>query len=368
MAAVAVATNELIYKYPTVLQLALRDIGYLHHRLYFNPHENVYDNIRHKVYPNMIDNFYLSRNPSRIAYQIMMHSPSIVRIDSLVFNTNPQIAPLLEDLADLFVTFHWTFISKSQVPEILAILEKYPNKINSGALNMNKCDAAMHILKKYPRKIIPSLLWANSNSLAFQILEDNNVPIDWSALCENTNPKAIEMIKQMLIEDPSKIDFNTLSANPSAIHILSQNLDKVSPTNLSKNTNAMELLLQNPDLIEFPAILENRSALPYLETHLVFIRDNYINNLHKTVNGVPLIQKMWDLNLINEQDIQIFLNSKMKFYIFDRLFELDYAAMSKARARAIYPELIADVFHPRRVAKRLDEHCDNGGSIWDFEV
>ena len=42
-----------------------------------------------------------------------------------------------------------------------------------------------------------------------------------------------------------RIDWNALSSNTNAIHILQDNLDKVDWEKLSRNPNAIELLRQN---------------------------------------------------------------------------------------------------------------------------
>ena len=47
---------------------------------------------------------------------------------------------------------------------------------------------------------------------------------------------------------------------------------------------------------------------------------------------------------------------------------LDYQAMNKARIILFKDELIAKAFHPSRVAKWMDYHCENGGDIDDFEM
>ena len=50
------------------------------------------------------------------------------------------------------------------------------------------------------------------------------------------------------------------------------------------------------------------------------------------------------------------------------VYELDYQAMSKARAKKIYYELNPIVMHPSNVQKWLDYHIENGGSVEDFEM
>ena len=54
-------------------------------------------------------------------------------------------------------------------------------------------------------------------------LSKYEIKLDWSYLSSNLNPKAISFLEQ----NQYNIRWNMLSANPSAIHILKQNLDKI---------------------------------------------------------------------------------------------------------------------------------------------
>jgi hypothetical protein len=61
------------------------------------------------------------------------------------------------------------------------------------------------------------------------------------------------------------INWNGLSANPNAIHLLEQNLDKVEWKFLSCNSNAIHLLEQNMDKIKWNFLCSNES---------IFINEN----------------------------------------------------------------------------------------------
>jgi len=56
--------------------------------------------------------------------------------------------------------------------------------------------------------------------------------IDWDEL--SSNPNAIHILEQNMDE----IDWDELSANPNAIHLLEQNIDKINWHMLSQNPNA----------------------------------------------------------------------------------------------------------------------------------
>ena len=61
--------------------------------------------------------------------------------------------------------------------------------------------------------------------------------------------------------DINKLDWWMLSYNPSAIHLLEQNPDKIVWTNLSCNPNAIHLLEQNPDKINWSMLSKNTVEL-----------------------------------------------------------------------------------------------------------
>ena len=73
--------------------------------------------------------------------------------------------------------------------------------------------------------------------------------IDWDEL--SYNPNAIHLLEQNL----DKVHWLWLSANPNAIHLLEQNLDKINWKGLSENPNASHLLEQNLDKINWRNLL-----------------------------------------------------------------------------------------------------------------
>ena len=54
-----------------------------------------------------------------------------------------------------------------------------------------------------------------------------------------------------------KINWNMLSENPNAIHLLENNLDKINWIHLSLNPNAIHLLENNLDKINWYALSRN---------------------------------------------------------------------------------------------------------------
>jgi hypothetical protein len=65
--------------------------------------------------------------------------------------------------------------------------------------------------------------------------------------------------------DIDKLNWEELSENPNAIHLLEQNQDKIDWDNLSRNPNAVFLLEQNQDKIDWDTLSCNPNALSILE-------------------------------------------------------------------------------------------------------
>jgi len=359
--------ETLIYKYPLIKELIESNNSI--NSIYLNPHANLMKFSRR----NKVDPYFLSLHPSNKAVKKIMANPKLIRWQGLLLNTNPNIGPLLEYvLTSPNPSYHWFLMSKSHNPSILAFIEKHPEGIDWNELSKNECEDAMRILEKNQDKIKWSHL--SGNSFAIEILKNNTDKIVWHSFCGNPNPKAIEMIEQMLIEDQSKINFESLSENPNAIHIISRHLDKVSSYQLSKNPNAMDILMQHPELIDNDTIIYNPSAISYIET---LIAENVnvdpefqsfgIRQITCNPNCIQLIEKRMANNMLTEYDIK---------YIKDRLlkkdeavvalYELDYQKMSKVRVNHFYTELMEKALHPSRVRKWLDYHCENGGDIDGF--
>ena len=97
------------------------------------------------------------------------------------------------------------------------------------------------------------------------MLEQNQDKIDWDWL--SLNPAAIHLISKVLEQIPDKIVWWQLSSNPAAIHLLEQNLDKIDWYVLSRNPAAIHLiskaLEQNPDKIIWKYLSRNPAIFTY---------------------------------------------------------------------------------------------------------
>ena len=97
----------------------------------------------------------------------------------------------------------------------------------------------------------------------------------------------------MLESNPDKINWEILSTNINAIHLLESNPDKINWHYLSKNTNAIHLLEANQDKINWQAISANSGALKILERN-----QNMIDWLFLSINHNICT---YDYDKMNEQ-------------------------------------------------------------------
>ena len=112
------------------------------------------------------------------------------------------------------------------------------------------------------------------------------------------------------------INWECLSMNPNAIHLLEKNLDKIFWKYLSGNPNAIHLLEKNPNKINWYWLALNPNAIHLLEKNL-----DKIN---------------WDRLSENPS-----------------IFELDYETL-KERCNIYKEELMQIAMHPSRIQKLLD--------------
>ena len=83
-------------------------------------------------------------------------------------------------------------------------------------------------------------------------------------LCSNPSPKAIEYLNTI---DPKYLDWEMLSANPSAVTMLEQNKDKIVWYWLSQNPEAIHLLKMYPERINWTMLSANPGAFEILSSN-----------------------------------------------------------------------------------------------------
>jgi hypothetical protein len=104
----------------------------------------------------------------------------------------------------------------------------------------------------------------SENPNAIHLLEQNRDKISWwnkiDWIMLSSNPNAIHLLEQNVY----KIDWEMLSENPSAIHLLEQKVDKIDWQWLSANPNAIHLLEKNIDKIHWDQLSSNPNAIHLL--------------------------------------------------------------------------------------------------------
>jgi len=383
------ATETLIYKYPNLKALFetqcknspitfkgkyLSFALYLVVAPYLNPHTNITENY-YSGYKYSERNYlyYVSKHPSNKAVRLLMKNLDKINLDGLVQNTNPKIGPLLEHSLDKFYKSHWMWMCKySSNPTVMAFLEKHPYKINWDDLSYNTCSDAIKILEKNQDKI-DLFERFTYNPSAMDLIKKNLDKVNWYELCHNPNPEAILIIEQNL-DKIGVHGWGALSSNPSAIHIIEKHLDKMIDLNclhfLSINPNAMDILMKHPELMN-SRIFENPNALSFLESldrNITKTRLSLDYMATRNPNAFQFIEKMLNQGIISSNDILDIHDHLIKNESLESLFDLDYQAMSKSRTKLLQDELMAKAFHPSRVSKWLDYHCENGGTVADFEM
>ena len=71
--------------------------------------------------------------------------------------------------------------------------------------------------------------------------------------------------------DIKNLDWNGLSANTAAIHLLEANLDKINWRWLSQNPAAIHLLEANPQKIDWEWLSQNPNAMSLIDANPQFI-------------------------------------------------------------------------------------------------
>ena len=118
-----------------------------------------------------------------------------------------------------------------------------------------------------------------------------------------------------------KLQWDELSRNPNAIHLLEQNLEKIHWWGLSKNPGAIHLLEANPEKI-------------------------YWCQLTKNPNAIHIIKK-------NPEKFEWWWLSQNP-----SIFEEDYQTLCKERTEVLREELMEKTWHPLRMRSWCLEYDD----------
>ena len=227
------------------------------------------------------DSFYLSNNPCNDAIKFLKDNPTYIDWKGLSENTNPIAINLIiekikkgEGLRDI----DWEALSKNP-----SIFIPYKNNITNKIKTVTRI-----LLSKVPsiaqtriidleedlrEKVVEELLKISKNELR------KGIPIeklDWYYL--SLNPNAIDLIRERIeiekklscdeykrLSYKSKVSWDNLSSNPAsdAIELLEENYDKINWELLSGNSNAIHLLEER---VKYQLKLEEEGKLNSLKS------------------------------------------------------------------------------------------------------
>ena len=141
----------------------------------------------------------------------------------------------------------------------------------------------------------------SSNPNAVHILEKNLDKVDWD--CLSGNPNAIHILEKNI----DKVDWDCLSGNPNAVHILEKNIDKVDWGDLSWNPNAVHILEKNIDKVDWEMLSRNPNAVHILEKNIDKVNWKWLS---RNPNAVHILEKNidkvdWDELSMNPNAVHI---------------------------------------------------------------
>ncbi len=155
----------------------------------------------------------------------------------------------------------------------------------------------------------------SKNPNAIHILENNLDKVNWINLCFNSNPRSINILESKLDIFYNDIWFwNTLCNNLNAINILENNLYRINFSTLSLNPNAINILEKNMDKINLFYLSRNPNAI-----HLLFkldygtMRNNMIEFNKELTRYVLNPKRLLNISKIYNIDIKEYLDLIYKF-------------------------------------------------------
>ncbi len=230
----------------------------------------------------------LSKNPNAIN----IIEKNLDKVDWYYLSINPNAKHIIENNLDK-IEKYWTIMSLKS--NNIELLEKNLDKIDWEHLSLNR--HAKLILEKNLDKIDWSTIHENLG--AIDIIEKNVEKLQYFLFLKvcpitiNIYKKNIHRVgNSMLCRHPEfidyinidKINWDNLSLNPAAIHILEKNLKKINWRNLSKNPGAIDLLNENLDKLYWSELFENPNfASVFLKYHYDVIKKSFYEGIGKNI-------------------------------------------------------------------------------------
>jgi hypothetical protein len=223
-----------------------------------------------KEYPDKINWEALSNNPA--ATDLLRENLDKVSLSSLSSTSLVDLVPL-ESIA-------WEDVAQNTDPKAITLMRQHLDRVCWSVLCTNPCPEAIELIRENLDRVDWTEL--STNEGAVDLLLDNPERIVWRlavynkrcSVLFNAFPEQIESVSSYeLSENPDAVhirgmtfDFDGLSANPNAIAILRENIDKINWVRLSDNINAGEFFTEeNADKLDFTMLSKNPSAIELLK-------------------------------------------------------------------------------------------------------
>jgi len=180
-------------------------------------------------------------------------------------NPSPGAIELIKKLNYFRSSSTWDYLCANEYAIDLVLENLDTIKINWEKLQQNTSSRAIALLRQNPEKLNTYFryLSGNINPEAIALLRENFNLIDWNLL--SANPSAIDLIVENIT---LLVNWMDLSANPSpaAIELLRENLNRINWKKLSTNTSpgAIKILRENPERIDWQFLSANPSAIKLL--------------------------------------------------------------------------------------------------------
>jgi hypothetical protein len=199
----------------------------------------------------------LSKNPGAINIITNHYNKGGRLINWYYLSMNPEAIHIINnDILKDHNNVVWETLSSN--PKAIHLIEKEITKNGFNRINLSwLCHNtnASHIITHYIDKLKPSDWYKLSlNPGAILLLEKYPQNINFNLLCMNPNPHAIPLIESNI---NILSDWDYISDNSNAMHIIECNLDHVNWSILSRNPNAINLLKNNMNKIDYYELSKN---------------------------------------------------------------------------------------------------------------
>lgn len=263
-----------------------------------------------KEYPQKIDWEQLSKNPEAI----YLLEQNLEKINWCLLSENPNAGKLLDKYFRKQSICQYLF-KMPNTQEFRDLILKYYHLIQP-RFNLEFFEIPVFTFliqqeqSKFLKKYIRSQLNLNSkflelNPSAIHYIEENLDRIDYFNLCKN--PNAIHLIEK---QDPLYLDMCLLSRKPTAVSLLEKKIYRINWKNLSINTQASHLMEYNLDKIDWDDIAFNIGAIDLIKDNLHRLSNRGWRILSKNPGALPILKNHvdkidWKSLSLNPQAIEL---------------------------------------------------------------